>query len=96
MTKRKKKKLDPVEDAQQKMAKAQLDLLIAQEKRTNAIARGEREVQEAQEKAVRRERKATERVERRAGALTRAEAWLHSVTNSGNGHVTTGRIERDR
>ena len=62
------------------MAKAQLDLFVAQEKRADAIARGEGEIKSAQERAIRRERKATARVERRAGALSRAEAWLYTVT----------------
>jgi hypothetical protein len=77
---KRRKKIDPVEEARQAVAKAQLDLFVAQEKRADAIARGEQEIQAAQEKAVRRERKATERVERRAGALSRAEAWLYTVS----------------
>jgi hypothetical protein len=77
---KRRKKIDPVEEARRRVAKAQLDLFVAQEKRANAIARGEQEIQDVQEKAVRRERKATERVERRAGALTRAEAWLFTVS----------------
>lgn len=79
MTKRR-KKIDPSDEARQRVAQAQLDLFVAQEKRADAIARGEQEIQAAQEKAIRRERRATERVERRAGALSRAEAWLYTVT----------------
>jgi hypothetical protein len=77
---KRRKKIDPIDEARQRVAKAQLDLFVAQEKRADAIARGEQEIKTAQEKAIRRERKATERVERRAGALSRAEAWLYTVS----------------
>jgi hypothetical protein len=42
---------------------------------------GEREVQEAQKRADRRSRKATERLEKRAGAVARAEAQLITLTD---------------
>lgn len=77
---KRRKKVDPVEEARQRVAKAQLELFLAQEKRADAIARGEQEIQTAREKAERWERKATERVERRAGALSRAEAWLYTAS----------------
>jgi hypothetical protein len=92
---KRRKKIDPVEEARQRVAKAQLDLFVAQEKRANAIARGEQEIQAVQERAVRRERKATERVERRAGALSRAEAWLYTVSQGGDYRSPLQRSERD-
>jgi hypothetical protein len=71
---------DPVERARRDLADAQLELHLAQERRLVAITKGEHEVREAEERAARRERKATERVERRAGEVARAEARLYSVT----------------
>jgi hypothetical protein len=93
MAKRRKKTIDPVEEARQQVAKAQLELFVAQEKRANAIARGEQEIQAAQERATRRERKATERVERRAGALSRAEAWLYTVSGGADHRSPRDRAE---
>jgi hypothetical protein len=71
---------DPIDRARHKLVQAQLDLHLAQERRLIAITRGEHEVREAEERAARRERKATERVERRAGEVARAEARLYTVT----------------
>jgi hypothetical protein len=81
---------DPVEHARHKLADAQLDLHLAQERRLVAISRGEREVRDAEARAARREQRATERVERRAGEVARAEARLYSVTEK------LRRIQRER
>jgi hypothetical protein len=91
---KRRKKIDPVDEARQRVAKAQLELFVAQEKRANAIARGEQEIQEARDRAERRERKATERVERRAGALSRAEAYLYTVTDGSSRPTPLGRPEK--
>ena len=91
---KRRKKIDPIDEARQRVAKAQLDLFVAQEKRAVALARGEEEIRAAQERATRRERKATERVERRAGALSRAEAWLYTVSDGAPGGTSPVRTER--
>jgi hypothetical protein len=70
-----------LEQARRRLAKAQLDLHFAQEQRISAMAQGERDVQEAQKRADRRSKKATERLEKRAGAVARAEAQLITLTD---------------
>ncbi len=76
-----KRSKDPLEQARRNLAKAQIDLHFAQEHRMSAMAQGEREVQEVQKRADRRSRKATERLEKRAGAVARAEAQLITLTD---------------
>lgn len=71
---KKDKKGDALEKAQQKFAKAQLALHVAQEKRTQAITLGEHEIERARHRAAARESKATTRVEKRASVVARAEA----------------------
>lgn len=66
--------------ARRRLARAQLDLHAAQEKRAQAITRAESEVEQAKQRGNKWIAKATERVERRAGALARAEARLLSVS----------------
>lgn len=70
------------EKARRDLAKAQLLLHSAQEKRAQAITRGERAVERARQRAARWLEKATERVERRAGATARAEARLIALSHS--------------
>jgi hypothetical protein len=70
---------DPIDRARLKLAQAHLELHLAQERRNQAIAQGEREIRDAQSRALERERKATERVERRAGNVARAEARLYTL-----------------
>jgi hypothetical protein len=71
---------DPIDNARRKLAEAQLELHLAQVRRTRAIAQGEREVREATERAARRELNVTKRVERRAGDVARAEARLYTLS----------------
>lgn len=71
---KKNKRTNALGKAQQKFAKAQLALHVAQEKRTQAITWGEHEIERARHRAAARESKATTRVEQRASALARAEA----------------------
>jgi hypothetical protein len=74
-------KKDRVEKAQRRLAKAQIELHAAQEKRAQAITRGEHEIEEARQRAAAWVARATERVEKRAGAVARAEARLAAVTS---------------
>lgn len=74
------KKEDGAEKARRRLSAALLELRAAQEKRDAAILQGEREIREAQELALRRSRKATERVERKAAAVARAESDLQGLT----------------
>jgi hypothetical protein len=73
------KKVDATERARRKLAAALLDLRDAQDNRTAAILRGEEEVRAAQERAELRSRKATERVERKAAAVARAEREVRAL-----------------
>lgn len=66
--------------AQQKLARAQLALHVAQEKRAQAITRGEHEIERVRQHAAAREQKATTRVEKRAAGVARAEADLFTLT----------------
>lgn len=72
-------KKDAVQKAQRRLDRALLDLHAAQEKRTEAIRQGEQDVKDAQERAARRLQKATERVERRAGAVSAARERLRAL-----------------
>lgn len=76
----KKKKTSGLEKAQQKLAKAQLGLHVAQEKRAQAITWGEHEIERARQRAAARETRATTRVEKRASAVARAEAAVLALT----------------
>src|SRR5438309_4734564 len=73
-------KKDREDKARRRLVKAQLDLHTAQEKRAHAIARAEHELERAKQRGNKWVAKATERVERRAGAMARAEANLLSTT----------------
>jgi hypothetical protein len=81
---------DPIEKARRKLAEAQVELHIAQERRLAAIAQGERETREVEERAARRTQKATERLEKRAGAVARAEAQLYTLS------ARIGRLRAER
>lgn len=68
--------------AKRKLAKAQLELHIAQEKLVQARARGKQEVEQARLRAARWSTKAAQQVERSADAVTRAEMRLHALQRS--------------
>jgi hypothetical protein len=85
-----KRSRDPIERARRKLAEAQLELHVAQERRITAIAQGEREIREVEERAARRTQKATERLEKRAGAVARAEAQLYTLS------ARIGRLRAER
>lgn len=78
--KRRVDKRDPEERARRKLAKAQLDLQVAEEKHMQARARGKQEIEKARLRAQRWQAKASQRVEARAGVLTKAEDRLLSFT----------------
>src|SRR5947209_11120530 len=73
-------KKDREDRARRRLVKAQLDLHMAQEKRAHAIARAEHELERAKQRGNKWVANATERVERRAGAMAQAEAHLLAVT----------------
>lgn len=85
-----KRSRDPIEKARRALAEAQLELHVAQERRITAIAQGEREIREAEVRAARRTQKATERLEKRAGAVARAEAQLYTLS------ARIGRLRAER
>jgi hypothetical protein len=76
----KKKKANTLEKAEQRLAEAQLELHVAQEKRAQAITRGEHEIERVRQRAAARETKATTRVEKRAAAVARAESAIATLT----------------
>ena len=67
--------------ARRKLQKATLKLEVAQAKQTQARRKGKQEVEQAKLRAAAREAKASQRVERRAAAVTRAQARLHAITS---------------
>jgi hypothetical protein len=71
-----KEKKDAERKAKRKLAKAQLELHIAQEKLVQARARGKQEVEQARLRAARWSTKAAQEVERSAESVARAEARL--------------------
>lgn len=73
-------KKDREDKARRRLVKAQLDLHMAQEKRADAISRAERELERAKQRGSKWVANATERVERRAGAMAQAEAHLLAIT----------------
>ena len=73
-------KKDREDRARHRLVKAQIDLHTAQEKRAQAISRAEAELDRARRRGNRWVTKATERVERRSGAIARAEANLLAIT----------------
>jgi len=73
---KKSKGKDAVEKARRRLAKAQLKLHGAQEKRSQVMASGERDVEAARERAAASLARATERVEQRSGDVAQAEAKL--------------------
>lgn len=73
-------KKDREDKARRRLVKAQLGLHAAQEKRAHAITRAEQEVERAKQRGTNWVASATERVERRAGAMARAEAHLLAIT----------------
>jgi hypothetical protein len=79
MSKRSGKK-DREDTARRRLVKAQLELHAAQEKRAHAIAKADQEVEHAKQRGIKGVARATERVERRAGAMARAEAHLLATT----------------
>jgi len=78
MTRRKTRE-DIEERARRKLAKAQAEFQVAQERRTLSRTKGEHMVERARERAARQLTKATKRVERRAGIVARAEARLMAL-----------------
>lgn len=76
----KRKSLEELEDrAGRKLARAQAEFQLAQEKRTVAITKGEQMVERARSRASRLLTRSTKRVERKAAAVARAEARLVTV-----------------
>lgn len=73
-------KKDREDKARRRLVKAQLDLHTAQEKRAHAITRAEHELERAKQRGAKWVANATERVERRAGAMAQAEAHLLTIT----------------
>jgi hypothetical protein len=67
-------KREAEDKARRKLAKAQLQMQIAQEKRRQAMTRGEHEVEQARLRAAKWLEKATWRVEQSAALVARAEA----------------------
>lgn len=82
---------DPLRRAQRTLVKAQLALHVAQEKRGQAIAKGEAEIERARRRAAQRETRATTRVERRAAAAARAEAALTTLAERRNKEASGSR-----
>lgn len=72
----KEKKKDAEQKAKRKLAKAQLDLHIAQEKLVQARARGKQEVEQARLRAARWSAKAAQDVEQAAEKVAQAESRL--------------------
>jgi hypothetical protein len=66
------------ESLQRKLVKAQSELQQAQARRAEAVARGEKDLEKVRQRSARRLAKATQRVERRAVAVSRLEARLLS------------------
>jgi hypothetical protein len=73
-------KKDREDKARRRLVKAQLGLHAAQEERAHAIAKAEHELERAKQRGNKWVTAATERVERRAGAMARAEAHLLAIT----------------
>jgi hypothetical protein len=71
---------DPVEKAQVRLAKAQLRFQVAEEKHAQARERGKQEIEKARLKQAKWLARATQRLERRAEAVARAEGRLLSLT----------------
>jgi hypothetical protein len=74
-------KKDREDKARRRLVKAQLDLHAAQEKRAHAITRAEHEMERAKQRGSKWVANATERVERRSGAMAQAEAHLLAITS---------------
>lgn len=79
MTKKRATKKDREEQANRRLTKAQEALQHAQAKRTLAMSKGEREVEVARARARARLARATQRVERHAVAVARANAQLSKL-----------------
>jgi tRNA U34 5-carboxymethylaminomethyl modifying enzyme MnmG/GidA len=73
-------KKDREDKARRRLVRAQLGLHAAQEKRAHAITRAEQEIEQARQRGSKWVAAATERVERRSGAMARAEAHLLAMT----------------
>jgi hypothetical protein len=69
-------KKDPSEKARRKLAKAQLELSVAQEEHAQARVRGKQEVEQARLRAAKWLTKTGKRVDRRAAAVVKAEERL--------------------
>lgn len=76
------KKKDGERKAKRKLAKAQLDLHIAQEKLVQARARGKQEIERARLRAARWSAKAAQEVERAAETVSRAETRVLGIQRS--------------
>lgn len=79
-------KRDAEDKARRKLAKAQLQMQVAQEKRRQAMTRGEHEIEQARLRAAKWLEKATRRVEQSAAAVAKAEA---SVAQAETGRTST-------
>jgi len=79
MTKKRATKKDREEQANRRLTKVQEALQHAQAKRTLAMSKGEREVEVARARAGARLARATQRVERHAVAVARANAQLSKL-----------------
>jgi hypothetical protein len=76
-------KRDAEDRARRKLAKAQLQMQIAQEKRRQAMTRGEHEIEQARLRAAKWLEKATRRVEQSAAAVAKAEAGVAQAETGG-------------
>lgn len=72
-------KKDPLEKAQRKLTKAQMELSVAQEEHAQARVRGKQEVEQARLRAAKWLTKTGKRVDRRAAAVGRAEERLAAL-----------------
>jgi hypothetical protein len=71
--------------AKRRLAKAQLEFHIAQEKLVQARARGKQEVEQARLRAARWSTRAAQQVERAAESVSRAEERLFGIQSKSKG-----------
>ncbi|HEX6506543.1 MAG TPA: hypothetical protein VF221_02830 [Chloroflexota bacterium] len=70
---------DPVQKARRKLAKAQMELSVAEEEHAQARVRGKQEIEQARLRAAKWLTKTGKRVDRRASAVAKAEERLSSM-----------------
>jgi hypothetical protein len=73
-------KKDPTEKARRKLAKAQMELSVAEEEHAQARVRGKQEIEQARLRAAKWLTKTAKRVDRRAAAVAKAEDRLAALT----------------